>query len=441
MINMRWLSPLDAQKTEIARYSHAILPSLRKEFRLGLVSDGDEHNDTDADVSAATGVDCGDQIVGMEPINIYNIGNSHLHCSILRKSLEQPGVVILHDVSLFELGLAYARENADFSLRDLIIREHGFAAVKAFDQIFSGISYQWCGHSQDQYDKFVTSYPLFESFISNALGIVVHSDFAMKRVKKVYHGPVVRLDLPYAVPAGSVTARQHEEPCQIVFCGHAGPNRRLRQVIQAWAEVSQPDFFRLSLYGAIDKAHEIMALAEALGVAEWINIVGFVEEDELDAALSASHLAVNLRFPTMGETSASQLRYWSKGLPTIVSNIGWYGELPHDVVIKVSPNREHRDLISIMETLVSGDHSYYKRGMKGYKYLIEQHGIDRYVGRLANFTGAIEANRLITSELDERLIDLLGSMCAEVDDAVLFQNAIKKISETLSGKKHIASDD
>jgi hypothetical protein len=381
-----------------------------------------------------------DQIPGMAPINIYNIGNSHLHCAILRRAMEQPGVIILHDVSLFELGLAYARANADFSLRDVIINEHGLAAVKAFDEIFSGSTYQWCGRSQDQYDNFVTSYPLFESFISNAIGIVVHSDFAMKRVKKIYHGPVIKLDLPYAVPPGTVTVRQHQEPCQIVFCGHAGPNRRLRQVIQAWAEVSKPDFFRLTLYGAIDKADEIMSLATELGVAEWVNIVGFVEEEELDAALSASHLAVNLRFPTMGETSASQLRYWSKGLPSIVSNIGWYGELPHDVVIKVSPNREHRDLISIMETLISGEHTYYKRGMKGYKYLIQQHGIDRYVGRLAKFAGEIEANRLMTSELDNRLIDFMASMCAEVDDAVLFQNAIRKMSEMLSGNKNAVSE-
>ncbi|MCB1706225.1 MAG: glycosyltransferase [Halioglobus sp.] len=431
MINTRWFSPLDSTTTEIARYSQAILPFLHKHFSLGLVSDG---------VDDATAFQCENPVVGMEPINIYNIGNSHLHCSILRLSMQKPGVVILHDVSLFELALAYARKHADFPLRDLIIEEHGFYAVKAFDQIFSGSAYEWCGRSQADYDNFVTSYPLFQSFISNARGIVVHSDFALKRVKKVYRGPVLKLELPYAVPSSRIPLRQHEEPCHIVFCGHAGPNRRLREFIQAWAATSQPDFFRLSLYGAIDKADEIMALAEKLGVAELVNIIGFVSEEQLDSALSDSHMAVNLRYPTMGETSASQLRYWSKGLPSIVSDIGWYSELPHDVVMKVSPKREQQDIISILEQFISGGHPYYDYGVNGYKHLSEKHSIERYVSRLAEHVAQIEKNRFRISEVDERLIGFLGAMCDELDDSVLFENVINKISETFNGIEQVQSD-
>jgi len=431
MINVRWFSPLDSETTDIARYSRAILPSMQKYFCLGAVTDGQEnHKEFESE----------NQVVGMEPINIYNIGNSHLHCSILNLALRQAGVVILHDVSFFELGLAYAREIPDFSLRDLIINEYDVQAVKAFDQIFGGNAYAWRGRSQGQYDNFVRSYPLFQSFISNARGIVVHSDFALRRVKKIYDGPVTKLELPYAAASSRITARRHEEPCQVVFCGHAGPNRRLRQFIQAWSETSQPDFFRLSLYGAIDKADEIYALAEGLGVAELINVEGFVSEKELDDALSAAHLAVNLRNPTMGETSASQLRYWSKGLPSIVTDIGWYSELPHDVVIKVAPNREKQDIISILEKFISGDHSYYERGMNGYKHLIEKHSIDRYVSRLAECVAQIEESRFVTSEVDERLISFLASMCEDTDDSALFENVVKKISETFNGVEQIQSN-
>jgi len=420
MTNIRWFSPLDSGKTEIARYSLAILPSLHKDFSLGLVTDAQDN---------VQKFECNNHVVGMEPINIYNIGNSKLHWSILHLALRQAGVVILHDVSLLELGLAYARENADFRLRDVIINEYGIQAVKAFDQIFGGSAFEGRGHSQDDYDNLVTFYPLFQSFISNARGIVVHSEFALKRVKQVYRGPVIKLELPYAAASTPVTARRHEEPCQIVFCGHAGPNRRLKQFIGAWSETSQPSFFRLTLYGDIDAADEIIALAKELGLAELINVVGFVSEKHLDEALSASHLAVNLRNPTMGETSASQLRYWSKGLPSIVSDIGWYSELPSDVVIKVAPNCEEQDIIFILEKFISGEHAYYEYGMNGYKYLSEQHGIDRYVGRLAEYVAQIEKSRFVTSQLDERLVDLLASMCHDVDDSVLFENQIEMLCE------------
>lgn len=423
MTNIQWLCPLDTGKTEIARYSQGILPSMHKHFCLGLVDDGEDNDKK---------FECEKQIVGMEPINIYNIGNSHLHCSILHMALREPGVVVLHDVSLFELALAYARKHADFSLRDLIANEHDAQAVEDFNQMFGGSAYEWHGRSQEQYDNFVGTYPLFQSFVSNARAIVVHSEYALKRVKKVYDGPVLKLELPYPAPSSGITPRQHEEPCQIVFCGHAGPNRRLREFIQAWAEVSRPNFFRLSLYGAIDKADEIIALADNLGVAELINVAGFVSEKELDDALSASHLALNLRNPTMGETSASQLRHWSKALPTLVSDIGWYSELPNDVVIKVSPAREKQDIIAIMEKFISGKHSYYEYGTNGYKHIIKEHGVDRYVSRLAEYVAQIEKRRFVTSEVDERLVGFLASMCNDVDDSALFENVIEKISETFS---------
>jgi glycosyltransferase involved in cell wall biosynthesis len=428
MINIQWLSPLDPEKTEIARYTQAILPSLHELSSVGVVTDARDTHKTFEDEK---------HVVGMEPMNIYNIGNSHLHCSILHFALREAGVVILHDVSLLELGMAYARENDDFSLHDMIVNEYGVHAVKAFERMYGGSAYEWRGESQQDYDRFVTSYPLFQSFISNARGIVVHSEFALKRVQEKYRGPVIKLELPYATPVLDSITRQHTEPCQIVFCGHAGPNRRLRQFIEAWAEVSRPNFFRLSLYGAIDKADEILSLAEDLGLAGLIKVVGFVAEEELDDALAAAHLALNLRNPTMGETSASQLRYWSKAIPSIVSDVGWYSELPHNVVIKVSPDREKQDIISILEKFVMGEPSYYETGANGYKYLCEKHSIERYVARLLEYVAQIENNRFIASVFDERLIDVMGSMCEDVDDSVLFEHTIKKLSATFDGIEKI----
>lgn len=423
MTNIHWLCPLNTDQTEIARYSQGIMATLRKHFCLGLVSDG-ENSDKE--------FECEKQLVGMEPINIYNIGNSHLHCSILDMALSEPGVVILHDVSLFNLALAYAKKHADFSLQDLIANEHDTQAVEAFDQLFRGSTYEWHGRSQDQYDNFVETYPIFQSFISNARAIVVHSEYALKRVKKVYHGPVLKLELPYPAPLFGNAPRQHKEPCEIVFCGHAGPNRRLREFIQAWADVSQPNFFRLTLYGAIDKADDIIALAAEHGVAELMRIGGFVGENELNAALASSDLALNLRNPTMGETSASQLRHWSNALPTLVSDVGWYSELPDDVVIKVSTDREKQDIINILENFIAGKHSYYEHGINGYQYLINQHGVEKYVRQLAAYVAEIEKSRFVTSEVDVRLVDFLASMCHDVDDSRLFEHAIEIISETFS---------
>ena len=51
--------------------------------------------------------------------------------------------------------------------------------------------------------------------------------------------------------------------------------------------------------------------------------------------MAACDVLVNLRYPTMGETSGSVIRALSLGRPLVVSDVGWFSELPDDVVLKV----------------------------------------------------------------------------------------------------------
>ena len=51
--------------------------------------------------------------------------------------------------------------------------------------------------------------------------------------------------------------------------------------------------------------------------------------------MAACDVLVNLRYPTMGETSGSVIRALSLGKPLLVSDVGWFAELPDDVVLKV----------------------------------------------------------------------------------------------------------
>ena len=46
--------------------------------------------------------------------------------------------------------------------------------------------------------------------------------------------------------------------------------------------------------------------------------------------MAACDVLVNLRYPTMGETSGSVIRALSLGKPLVVSDVGWFSELPDD---------------------------------------------------------------------------------------------------------------
>jgi hypothetical protein len=51
--------------------------------------------------------------------------------------------------------------------------------------------------------------------------------------------------------------------------------------------------------------------------------------------MAACDVHVNLRSPTMGETSGTAIRALVLGKPLVVSDVGWFSELPGDVALKV----------------------------------------------------------------------------------------------------------
>ena len=77
-----------------------------------------------------------------------------------------------------------------------------------------------------------------------------------------------------------------------------------------------------------------------------------MEEDRLWALMAACDVCVNLRSPTMGETSGSVIRQLSLGKPVVVSDVGWFAELPDEVALKVPVDeREVETLHAALELL------------------------------------------------------------------------------------------
>ncbi|MDX1735679.1 MAG: hypothetical protein R3228_14995, partial [Halioglobus sp.] len=328
----------------------------------------------------------------------------------------------------------------EIDLTELVSDEHGVEAAAAFDALFGGIQYSWRGESQDQYDEFVSRYQIFSSFVANASGIVVHSEYTRERVVRSYDGPVARLHLPFEPAPTWQTRRSGQPPYTILFCGHAGPNRRLLPFIETWARVSRPEMFRLSLYGNIGKVDEIMSFAADHGVAQYIELVGYVNEETLHEACLEADLALNLRYPTVGEASGSQLRFWSASLPAIVSDIGWYSELPDDVVLKVTPGDEGAGVARVLESFIDGQERYVDVGEKGYRYLCDKHSPAAYADDLYDFVAQISTQRFRQSALEGRFIDVLASMCEDVHDSHLFEATLAKLSSMVENLDSPNSD-
>jgi len=81
----------------------------------------------------------------------------------------------------------------------------------------------------------------------------------------------------------------------------------------------------------------------------------YVDEDRLWALIRSVDAILNLRHPTMGETSGIAVRALAAGTPLIVSDVGWFGELPDDTVGKVPVGTNEIDAIVEAMATVAGD--------------------------------------------------------------------------------------
>jgi glycosyltransferase involved in cell wall biosynthesis len=119
-------------------------------------------------------------------------------------------------------------------------------------------------------------------------------------------------------------------------------NKRVPQLLQAFASLrrTRPGA-RLLLAGAAGERFDLSRRLERLGLggsadqSSAITRLDYVPEERMWSLMRACDVLVNLRFPTMGETSGSVIRGLSLGKALVVSDVGWFAELPDGVALKV----------------------------------------------------------------------------------------------------------
>ena len=181
-----------------------------------------------------------------------------------------------------------------------------------------------------------------------SLGVIVHTEQAFEELSRRSDRPVAYLPLPFTAPGRQARTRSlpgtrkpgsdsDDAPYRLAMFGYIGRNRRLEAVLEALHGMSNRERFHLDVFGEIlDNEDQIRRQIRDLGLKKLVTLHGFAPEEKLDEALLQADLAINLRYPTMGEASGSQLRIWAHALPSLVTNVGWYATLPADTVVHIS---------------------------------------------------------------------------------------------------------
>jgi glycosyltransferase involved in cell wall biosynthesis len=348
-------------------------------------------------------------------LNIYNIGNNAtFHRAIFDVARQAPGLMVLHDTRLQHFFARYSETpgpDRDFYLESMQ-RSHGLASMVDAEAFIAG---------KQGLDLLVDRYPMTLAALDGALAAVMHNDVDRMALAESTRTPLFYLPLPFAGPGLSVRPAPNGTLRLIAF-GHMGFNRRLNSILEALGG-HDDTAIRLDIYGVLEDAEAIRARTDSLGLAPRVQQHGFVPDHELTAALAHADLALNLRYPSMGEASASQLRIWDSGLPSLVTRTGWYAALPADAVFFVEPDDEVASIRAHLTAMRNSPASFRRAGLRGREALLEQHSPAAYAQALVAIAQqapllharrqAIAMSRVAVHGLME-LTDLEGiTACAE----------------------------
>jgi len=311
-MKVAYYSPLPPSRSGIADYSALLLPALRERVEVVVAEPG--RRAPHADVA------------------LYHVGNDpDAHGWIVDALRRRPGVVVLHEfvlhhlISGITLGRGDARGYFDAMERDLGVAGR-LLALGVADNLLPLL---W----ETQPERF----PLAGVVLDLAEGLVVHSRYVEQRAREAgYAGPVWRIPHPSWPDAAVAAAELAAAP--LVGCfGYLNVNKRIPQVLEAFAllRTRRPEA-KLLLVGATGERFDLERRLERLGLDETLIIrEPYVPEERLWSLMAACDVLVNLRSPTMGETSGAVIRGLGLGKPMLVSEVGWFAELPGGVALKV----------------------------------------------------------------------------------------------------------
>jgi glycosyltransferase involved in cell wall biosynthesis len=369
-MRIAYFSPFPPKRTGIALYSDQLVGELRKLMEVDCYDFGNESVDplsmAVADFSRTGRIS---ELANCESV-IYQIGNNpYYHLDIFRTLRQFPGVVVLHDVILYYL---FAGLGAEGLTKHLWLN-YGRSRADDIKEIIAG------SPEQDilRYPA-PEKYPLTASIFPHATRIVVHNRSARDHLLALgYKRPIhvipllayASTDPPATQSELEALRRKHSIPKGelVIGClGFIGPTKRIAQVCRALRLLKDRVKFRFLIVGEGD---DVATMIDEANLSDLTTRTSFVDDRAFSLYLQLTDIVVNLRYPSMGESSSTLTRAMALGKPCIISNDGSFGDLPTEAAMKIDlGENEVRDLAASIDRLAGDKAARAALGGAGQRY-------------------------------------------------------------------------
>ncbi|GAB4371579.1 MAG: glycosyltransferase family 4 protein [Bryobacter sp.] len=367
-------TPLPPARSGIADYAAALLPALERRVSLRVFPAG--------------------QLPLAEEdfaVHLYQMGNNVFHAEIYEQALRVPGIVVLHEANLHHLHAERTIKRGNWDAYVEEVAYDGGPAARAFAErvrrLEVGPDYE--------------GVPMLRRLLEKSLGVIVHSDFVGEQVRaagfngplrKIWHGAWVNQDPISPRPRERFRQQLGIANRTVLFgvFGFLKPYKRIAESLRAFRRVLKVnDQARMILVGEPHPELDLDGLLRSLGLEESVRVLGYVSrEEDFHGLLDACDVVLNLRYPTVGESSGTLLRALSLAKPVLVTEIGSFREYPDEVVLKVPapPDPAEEDtLFEFMNLLAASPAFRQTLGARARQWVETECSWDRVAEEYARF--------------------------------------------------------
>lgn len=116
-------------------------------------------------------------------------------------------------------------------------------------------------------------------------------------------------------------------------------------------------------------------------VAAITRITGYLSENSLDDHVAAADLMINMRFPSVGESSGSLARALASGVCALVTETGGYAEYPSDTVLKIGPLDTAETLTALIKAACNDEALRKQLGTNAKEFADNELSMSKYIDR------------------------------------------------------------
>lgn len=351
-MKLAFFSPFPPKQTGVAAYSQVLVRALREVAQVTAF----DHQNPDLIATDPEAVDFSVSPEVLAQLDqwdmpIFSLGNNpYYHLEILRTSFRTRGLLLLHDTVLYFLfaGLRPGSFYRHFCETYGLDRAHEIEQIRASCPDRNLLRY-----------PHPANYPFLAAAVRRAEGVIVHNRYAAEMVRAAAPDAVVHL-LPLLahVPLHSMArieratelrkvAARHPEEILLGTFGFLGSTKRLSAISTALKQLPSTLKWRFVIVG--DGPDPLPEFAAA-GLGERVTWLRYVPDADYDAWIEAADIVLNLRYPSMGESSATLSRAMGMAKACIVTDHASFSELPDETVVKVS--HDHTESTQLAQAIL-----------------------------------------------------------------------------------------